>query len=92
MVDRPWARKEDGWGIQFNWDTFLSSWASSWTYPELAKENMLSGYDVQLPDGKIPLYSSPGAAGRAEPPITAGKIAAYCPGTYIMENIFTYGR
>ncbi|MFR8467730.1 hypothetical protein BLA28_20600 [Eisenbergiella tayi] len=73
MVDRPWARKEDGWGIQFNWDTFLSSWASSWTYPELAKENMLSGYDVQLPDGKIPLYSSPGAAGRSEPPITAGR-------------------
>ena len=34
---------------------------------------MLSGYDVQLPDGKIPLYSSPGAAGRSEPPITAGR-------------------
>ena len=22
MVDRPWARNDDGWGIAFNWDTF----------------------------------------------------------------------
>ena len=73
IVDRPWVRKEDSWGIQFNWDTFLSSWACSWAYPELAMENMLSGYDVQLPDGKIPLNSSPGASGRPEPPITAGR-------------------
>lgn len=73
MVDRPWSRKSDGWGIQFNWDTFLSSWASAWTYPGLAMENMLSGYDVQLPDGKIPLYTTPAASGRAEPPITAGR-------------------
>ena len=73
MVDRPWTRKEDSWGIQFNWDTFLSSWSSAWVYPELAKENMLSGYDAQLPDGKIPLYTTPRSELRAEPPITAGR-------------------
>lgn len=73
MVDRPWARSEDGWGIQFNWDTFLSSWSSAWINPELAKENMLSGYDVQLPDGRIPLYTTPYSSLRAEPPITAGR-------------------
>lgn len=73
MVDRPWARCEDGWGIQFNWDTFLSSWSAAWINPELAKENMLSGYDVQLPDGKIPLCSGPRKNHRAEPPVTAGR-------------------
>lgn len=73
MVDRPWTRKEDSWGIQFNWDTFLSSWSSAWVYPELAKENMRSGYDVQLPDGRIPLYTTPYSAKRAEAAITAGR-------------------
>lgn len=73
MVDRPWARCEDGWGIQFNWDTFLSSWSAAWINPGLAKENMLSGYDVQLPDGKIPLCSGPRKSHRAEPPVTAGR-------------------
>lgn len=73
MVDRPWTRKEDSWGIQFNWDTFLSSWSSAWVYPDLAKENMLSGYDAQLPDGRIPLYTTPRSELRAEPPVTAGR-------------------
>ena len=73
MVDRPWTRKKDSWGIQFNWDTFLSSWSSAWVYPELAMENMLSGYDAQLPDGKIPLYTTPRSELRAEPPVTAGR-------------------
>jgi len=73
MVDRTWVRCEDGWGVQFNWDTFLSSWSSSWTDPELAKENMLSGYDAQLPDGKIPLITGPGRNHAAEPPISAGR-------------------
>lgn len=40
---------------------------------ELAKENMLSGYDAQLPDGKIPLHIRPGKEHAAEPPITAGR-------------------
>lgn len=73
MVDRPWSRCEEGWGIQFNWDTFLSSWSSAWVDPELAMENMLSGYDAQLPDGKIPLHIRPGKEHAAEPPITAGR-------------------
>ncbi len=73
MVDRGWTRCEEGWGIQFNWDTFLSSWSASWVSPELAKENMLSGYDAQLPDGKIPLHIRPGKERHAEPPITAGR-------------------
>ena len=73
MVDRPWSRCEEGWGIQFNWDTFLSSWSASWVDTELAMENMLSGYDAQLPDGKIPLHIRPGREHAAEPPITAGR-------------------
>ncbi len=73
MVDRPWARAADDWGIQFNWDTFLSSWSASWVDPELAKENMLSGYDAQLPDGRIPLHIRSGKERHAEPPITAGR-------------------
>ena len=73
IVDRTWSRCEEGWGIQFNWDTFLSSWSASWVDPELARENMLSGYDAQLPDGKIPLHIRPGKEHAAEPPITAGR-------------------
>ena len=73
MVDRPWSRSGEGWGIQFNWDTFLSSWSATWVDPELAKENMLSGYDAQLPDGKIPLQIRPGMDHAAEPTITAGR-------------------
>ena len=73
MVDRPWARANEGWGIQFNWDTFLSSWSAAWVDPELAKENMLSGYDAQLPDGKIPLQIRQGMDHAAEPTITAGR-------------------
>ena len=73
MVDRTWNRCEEGWGFQSNWDTFLSSWSASWTDPVLAKENMLSGYDAQLPDGKIPLHIRPGKEHAAEPPITAGR-------------------
>lgn len=73
MVDRVWSRCEDGWGLQFNWDTFLSSWASSWFCPDLAKENMLSGYDVQLPDGRIPLVCCPRKGYVSEPPVTAGR-------------------
>ena len=73
MVERSWSRCEEGWGLQFNWDTFLSSWSASWVDPELAKENMLSGYDVQLPDGRIPLHIRPGKERAAEPPITAGR-------------------
>ena len=73
MVDRTWSRCEEGWGIQFNWDTFLSSWSAAWVDPGLAMENMLSGYDAQLPDGKIPLHIRPGKEHAAEPPITAGR-------------------
>ena len=73
MVDRPWSRCEEGWGIQFNWDTFLSSWSAAWVDHELAMENMCSGYDAQLPDGKIPLHIRPGKERSAEPPITAGR-------------------
>lgn len=73
IVDRTWARSDDGWGIQFCWDTFLSSWSSAWIDPELAKENMVSGYDAQLPDGRVPLHIRPGNDHKPEPPITAGR-------------------
>ena len=73
MVDRPWARNDDGWGIAFNWDTFLSSLSACWVDDELAKENILGGLDVQLPDGRIPLYTHQALTHRAEAPITAGR-------------------
>ena len=73
MVDRPWARNDDGWGIAFNWDTFLSSLSACWIDDELAKENILGGLDVQLPDGRIPLYTHQALTHRAEAPITAGR-------------------
>lgn len=57
MVDRPWARTDDGWGIAFNWDTFLSSLSAAWFDDELARENILAILDCQLPDGRIPLYT-----------------------------------
>ena len=73
MVDRPWVRGDDGWGCAFNWDTFLSAAASGWIDPELAKEAALFGFDLQLPDGKIPLLSHRGLGHTSEPPITAGR-------------------
>ena len=73
ITDRPWARGEDDWGILFNWDTFLSSWAASWSNPGLAAENLKSGFDAQLPDGRIPLASRPRNGHAAEPPVTAGR-------------------
>lgn len=73
MAERSWARGLDGWGILFNWDTFLGSWTAAWVDEALASENMLSGYDMQLPDGRIPLHVRPRNAHAAEPPITAGR-------------------
>lgn len=73
MVDRTWVRGDDGWGCAFNWDTFLSAAASVWIDPKLAKEAALFGYDLQLPDGKIPLLTHRGLGHTSEPPITAGR-------------------
>ena len=73
MVDRPWVRDEDGWGIAFNWDTFLSSLSACWFDGALARENLRAGLDNQLPDGRIPLYAYGGHSHGAEAPITAGR-------------------
>ena len=73
MVDRPWARAEDDWGLTFNWDTFLSSLSANWFDGNFAKENILCGFDMQLPDGRIPLHARMQKGHRAEPPITAGR-------------------
>lgn len=73
MVDRSWARNEEGWGITFNWDTFLSGLPACWFDDVLARENILGGFDVQLPDGRIPLYTHQPLSHRAEAPITAGR-------------------
>lgn len=73
MVDRPWARAEDDWGITFNWDTFLSSLSANWFDSRFARENILCGFDMQLPDGRIPLNARVQKGHRAEPPIMAGR-------------------
>lgn len=72
ITDRTWTRDDTGFGILFNWDTYLSSLAAAWCDPLLAKENMLAAYATQLPDGRIPLHTR-AVDGAAEPPITAGR-------------------
>lgn len=91
LVDRPWTRAADDWGIQFNWDTFLSSWELSWTNPAMAKENMLSGYDAQLPDGRIPLIIRSGKERMAEPPITAGRAQHIVQGLCLLKTYLHTG-
>ena len=73
MVDRPWVRNEDGWGIAFNWDTFLSSLSAVWVDEALGKENILGGFDNQLPDGRIPIFAHIGLGHTSEAPISAGR-------------------
>ncbi len=72
ITDRSWSKKDDDWGVIFNWDTFLSSMAASWFDHSLAKENMRCAYCMQLPDGRIPLFSRADDQ-RSEPQITAGR-------------------
>jgi len=91
ITDRSWTRNEEDWGIIFNWDTFISSWMSAWFDGKLAQENMLCAYEMQLPDGKIPLHSRAADGFGSEPPITAGRAQHIVQGL-TMWNTYLHTR